>query len=346
MAFHPRIPAWYAVNWWRNLDWRGRMLLLAIVLLGICLAEPHAKLPRRVYDWFFVLDITQSMNVRDTVVHGNSMSRLEFSKRVMRQALRRLPCGSRVALGLFTERSTANIQYPLEVCAHFGALDETIARMDWRMAWAADSYIAHGLYSAVGQAPKLGENMRVAFFSDGHQAPVASARYAPVFEGEPGAVKGLVLGTGLQTAGRIPKLDERDNVTGYWEADDVQRYATFGISELQSVLQMEQQEKGYHGRNAPHGSHPDETSNAHFSALDGANLRKLAKATGLDYMQLDSANDFTAAMTSGKMSVWRSARTDLRPWLVVPAMLLILAFFMPPAFYQFFQQHLLSRKKT
>ncbi len=334
------------MSFWRSLDLRGRLLLLSILLLAICLFEPKADLPSRVYDWFFVVDITQSMNVRDVVIAGNSISRLEMSKQEIRRALRSLPCGSRVSLGLFTERSTANIVYPLEVCAHFGALDETIARIDWRMAWAADSYIANGVYSAIDQAAKLDPEMRVAFFTDGNQAPEISARYTPVFEGEQGRVKGFVFGVGAKSASQIPMLDHHDNVTGYWGADDVQRYATFGISEIQSVLDMEQhQTKGYHGRNAPHGSAPAESTGAHLSALDEFNLQKIAKDTGLNYYSMADKKDYISVITSRDMSVWRSAVSDLRPWLALPALCLILIFYIPAFIYSFVQQHIFIRKK-
>ena len=61
---------WQKLN---KLDWRGRLLLLAIILLTICLFKPHANLPKRVFDWFIVLDITQSMNVRDMAEHNNCL---------------------------------------------------------------------------------------------------------------------------------------------------------------------------------------------------------------------------------------------------------------------------------
>lgn len=329
------------MNWWRQLDLRGRALLLALVLLAASLTGPHARLPSRVYDWFFVLDITQSMNVRDTVMQGKSISRLEYSKLLMRDALRRLPCGSRVALGLFTERDTLNIQHSLEVCAHFGALDATIARMDWRMAWAADSYIAHGIFSAIAQAPALGEHMRVAFFTDGGQAPVIGDQYEPTFSGKKGAVAGAIVGIGSTELAPIPKLDEHDNVEGYWEPEDVQRYASFGLSTLSSIADME----GYHGRNAPHGKNPAAIENAHLSGLDARNLQNLAKTTGLDFVQPASADDLIHVIKDRKMAVWRASDTDLRPWLVLPALLLLVAFFTPPAVYRFLQQ-LFDRKKS
>ncbi len=332
------------MRFWRSLDLRGRGMLFSILLLAVCQFEPKANLPGRVYDWFFVIDITQSMNVRDAVKEGNGFSRLEFSKQQMRQALRRLPCGSRVALGLFTERSTANIMHPLEVCKHFAALDETIARIDWRMAWAADSYVAKGLYSAIDQAERLGPEMRLAFFTDGDQAPAISARYTPVFDGEQGKVKGVIFGVGSDSAGQIPMLDQHDNIVGYWGADDVQRYATFGISEIQSVADMEQQQ-GYHGRNAPHGSAPEASTTAHLSARDEARLQTIAKDTGLVYRQLTANKSDISIVNSRGMSVWRSAISDLRPWLALPALWMILMFFIPTSAYQFFQQHFFSERK-
>lgn len=346
MAIHSRISSWHAMSFWKSLDLSGRILLFSILLLLVCLFKPEANLPSRVYDWFFVIDITQSMNVRDVVSANNSISRLELSKLEIRRVMRSLPCGSRVSLGLFTERSTANIVHPLEICAHFSALDETIARIDWRMAWAADSYVANGIYSAVDQAEKLGPEIRVAFFTDGHQAPDISARYAPIFQGESGRVKGFVFGVGGTSPSQIPKLDHHDNVTGYWQADDVQRYATFGLSEMQSVLEMEQQQtKGYHGRNAPHGDAPEELTGAHLSALNESKLQKIAKDTGLNYYRVSDETDVVSLITSGDMSVWRTAVSDLRPWLALPALWLILLFYMPVFIHTFIQQHFFTRKK-
>ena len=318
-----------------KLDWRGRLLLLAIIFLTICLFKPQANLPKRAFDWFIVLDITQSMNVRDMVEHDKAMSRLAYSKSAIRASLKALPCGSRVAIGLFTERDTTTVTYPMEVCAHFGALNETIAHLDWRMAWAADSFIISGLFSAIAQTPKLNsklsKNMRLAFISDGHQAPPINPDYAPKFDGKVGAVNGGIFGVGGEIPARIPKLDEDDNISGYWELEEVMRYATFGVSKkTQSVLEMENQ----HGRNAPFGSNPAEQTNAHLSALDESNLKALAKVTGLDYLRLGRTSTMADVLTSNKMATWRISKTDLRAWLAIPAMLLVILFFIPNSFLQ------------
>jgi mxaL protein len=304
------------------------------------------KLPKRVYDWLIVIDITQSMNVRDMNVDERSLSRLVFAKESVREALRALPCGSRVALGLFTERNATTITHPLEVCTHFSALDETVARLDWRMAWAADSFISHGLFDAIAKTAKIDDQMRIAFITDGHQAPPGNPDYMPKFEGKTGQVKGLIVGVGGLEPSLIPKLDDKDNITGYWELDDVQRYATFGMARVQSALEMEQQQAdGMHGRNAPHGSSPEEVSHANLSGLDQGNLQRLAIETTLNYVQLDHIDQLTDAFSNIKMAVWRMADTDLRPWLATPAMLLILIFFTPTTFLNQVFQRVMRRKK-
>ncbi|MCB5183673.1 VWA domain-containing protein [Methylobacillus gramineus] len=311
--------------------------------------QPHATLPRRVFDWFFVLDITQSMNVRDYTMDGKSISRLEYSKKAMREALRDLPCGSTVALGMFTERGTQNIVQPLEVCAHFSALDQTINHMDWRMAWAADSFITHGVYSALDLTTKLGKGMHLAFFTDGHQAPPSNPDYLPTYEGKPGDVEGMLVGTGKEELSRIPKLDEHDNIIGYWELEEVMRFATFGMFTSKSVADMESDMEvegdGLNNRNASHGRNPAEDTKANLSGLEEKTLTRIADTTGLTYKRLSTVRTFANDVTSTGMASWRSARTDLRPWLAFPALLLILAFFMPPRFFAFVQQHLRFRKR-
>lgn len=298
-----------------------------------------------VYRWLIVLDITQSMNVRDYQIDKHSISRLAYAKKSIRDALRRLPCGSTVALALFTERNITNIVKPLEICGHFGALDETVAGLDWRMAWAADSFISHGLFDAIAQTKKTDPDMRVLFITDGHQAPPGNPNYMPAFTGKKGEIKGVILGAGNIEKSPIPKLDEQDNITGYWELEEVQRYATFGMARVQSALEMEQQQSDYqHGRNAPHGANPETIANAHLSGLDEVNLQNLAKNTGFEYLKLTTMQDVSSAMADKKMMIWQRADTDLRPILGLCSILLMSLYFMPNVFKQRLFQYVKFRR--
>ena len=316
-----------------RLDANGWLLLIAALILLGCLLKPHMQLPKPVYHWMIVLDITQSMNVRDYKVDANSMSRLAYAKQSIRTALRQMPCGSKVALALFTERNITNIVRPLEVCSHFGALDETVAGLDWRMAWAADSFISHGLIDAIAQTKKIDPNMRVLFITDGQQAPPGNPAYMPAFSGKRGDVKGIVIGAGSLEKSPIPKLDDQNNIIGYWELEDVQRYATFGMARVQSALEMEHQQiENQHGRNAPFGSNPEAITYANLSGLDEVNLQMLAKSTGLEYKALTTTQDIADAMSARNMRIWQKADTDLRPILGFFAVLLLTLYCLPSAY--------------
>lgn len=309
---------------------RGHGLVLAMILLTLCLFNPQLKLPSPVYDWLIVVDITQSMNVRDYSLADKGISRLEFAKQSIREALRALPCGSKVSVAMFTERNTLNIIRPLEVCEHYSGMDQTIAKMDWRMAWAADSFIAHGVYSALELASKLDNKPNVMFLTDGHQAPPANSKYMPSFSGKKGAIKGYVVGLGQLQPSGIPKLDDRNEIAGYWQPEDVQQYGSFGMAETLSVLAMEQRQ---HDRNAGHGPGAEFLANAHLSGMDEKNLQRISKETGLQYFGLENPQQLEGSFNTLSMSTIRSATTDLRPWLAVPVFLLVLGYLISTFIY-------------
>jgi len=199
-------------------DIRFWCLLAAFGVLTLVFAFPTVPAERSVFSYLFIVDITRSMNTVDYESNGSHVSRLEFMKSALREVLRRLPCGSRIGLGLFTEREAAILFQPVEVCGNYSAIDGAIARIDWRMAWAADSNIAQGLYNTI----KLlkGFNSHLVYMTDGQEAPPINSRYQPdfkevtgevdgarilaktqpapepQFEGRPGVVKGLIVGVG------------------------------------------------------------------------------------------------------------------------------------------------------
>jgi len=301
----------------------GHSLLFIFLLMSICLMRPMLSLPTPVYDWLVVVDITQSMNVRDYMRNHQGVSRLEYAKHSIRQAIRELPCGSKVSIAMFTERHALNIVRPVEVCKHYSSIDQTINKMDWRMAWAADSFIAHGIYSAIALASKLKNKPNLIFLTDGHQAPPVNPNYMPTFTGEKAQVKGIILGMGQLEATGIPKLDDRNEIVGYWSEEDVQQYGSFGMAETLSMLAMEQRQ---HDRNAGHGPGAEFLTNAHLSALDEKNLQRIADETGLQYLRLHASSQLKEAMQSFRYSTVRRAEADLRAWLAWPALVLSIVY--------------------
>jgi mxaL protein len=45
-------------------------------------------------------------------------------------------------------------------------------KIDWRIAWAADSHIAKDLYSSIKEISQMKDKPRLIFFTDGQQTPL------------------------------------------------------------------------------------------------------------------------------------------------------------------------------
>lgn len=275
--------------------WRCWSLLLALMLIALCLLQPTLTLQRPVYRYLVVIDITQSMNVQDYYTDGMPRDRLGFVKQSVRQTLAELPCGSEVGLGLFTTQNTQILFDPLEVCGHFAAIDDALEHVDWRTAWAADSFIAHGLFSALEQTAKSDKQVRLVFFSDGQQIP--DGIETPPFPGKPAAVAGLVVGVGSTELSPIPRYDQNNQPIGTWQKGDLDLAP---------------------GTRASGGK----ADGPLLSRLDEHHLSTLAAVTGLGYHRLTTPAALSHALQKPELAVRLKVQTDIRPILAVAAQLL------------------------
>jgi mxaL protein len=259
-------------------------LLSALVLLALAAWNPEVSLDTPVYRYLFVLDITQSMNTRDYRLRGAPTDRLSFAKVGIRRALDDLPCGSAVGLGLFTTQSVELLLEPLQVCRHRAILEDVLDHVDWRMAWAADSHIAQGLYAAIRLTRKRGEDLRLVFFSDGQQTPELSVQ--PAFTGKPGEVHGFIVGTGGLHPVPIPKLDRDNRALGFWQATDlVAPLATTTYAGLPSLERSQSEPK----------------ADLYLSWLHEKELKELSAATGLRYVRLERPEDLSRALRTPEL---------------------------------------------
>ena len=301
----------------RNL--RGRRfqaLALALALVIAALVVPALKVTRAGVAVLAVVDITGSMNVRDYAVDGRPASRLEIAKAALRRLVADLPCGSRVALALFTERKPFLLFEPVEVCAEFAPLDGALAALDWRMAWEGDSRISAGLYRAVEMAAGLGTDLL--FVTDGQETPPLPAGQVPPFEGRPGAVRGLIVGAGAYGLSPIPKFDDRGRESGFYAETDVQQENRFGPPPADAESRA-----GYNPRNAPFGAAAAQGSE-HLSSVREGHLKQLAAVTGLAYAHLDGPGGLDRPLIEAGTPRPLPGRIDPRPALGALALALVL----------------------
>jgi mxaL protein len=200
-----------------NLDVQLVLLLIASVLLFVALGRPTAELERDVYRFVFTFDVTQSMNVSDAALNGAPLTRLEFAKAAVRRTLQQLPCGSQLGLAIFTEHRSFLLFAPVEVCDNYTAISTMLDKIDWRMAWAARSEVAKGLYSSLSLASSLGKETRVIFLTDGHEAPPVHPEFRPQFSAIPGEISGAIIGIGGSNPMPIPRLNNEGKVMGNWK---------------------------------------------------------------------------------------------------------------------------------
>ncbi|MBU2569945.1 MAG: VWA domain-containing protein [Gammaproteobacteria bacterium] len=300
-------------------DYRFWCLAAAVIALALLFIHPSEQRKNPVYDLTFVIDITRSMNVEDYQANDQAVSRLEFVKQSLRELLLKLPCESKVGLGVFTERRSTVLFKPVEVCSGFAEIDAAIAALDWRMAWAADSRIAKGLLNTLEMRRDCGS--RLVFMTDGQEAPPVNPRYRSDFSGVKDSLKGLLVGVGGMEPAPIPKYNSRGEREGFYKADDVPHRSTFGLSNLNP-----EEIEGYNARNAPFGSEAA-AGNEHLSYLHEAYLQQLSAESGLHYHRLTGSQPLVEALQAADMAEQRQVETDVRWRAALAALVLLVAVF-------------------
>jgi mxaL protein len=287
------------MTWHRRLSSKAVRVWLWLTALGLLTAtlfKPVWVLPQSLPRYLMVVDITQSMNARDYHLPGLPPDRLSFAKAAMEAAILALPCGSEVGLGIFTHKHTQLLLEPIEVCHHAPALRAALKGIDWRSAWAADSYIAYGVFDALRIALNLQADL--VFITDGDQIPETARD--PLFFASPGLVGGWLVGVGTPRPVPIPKFDPDGQMIGYWQTTDLPRPA---------------QSARYQTRM------PLEEPALLLSRLDATRLHRLAEVTGLTYLTLNTPQQLTDAVRQSRPGRLRPIAMDLRPWLGLGALL-------------------------
>jgi quinoprotein relay system zinc metallohydrolase 2 len=280
----------------------SRRLWGAMLLLLLALVMPRVPLPRHTIDQIVVFDITQSMDVPDHELDGQSVSRLRFARESVRRALPGLPCGSKLGWAVFAEYRTLLLMAPIEVCANHADLIAALDRIDGSMRWANASEVTKGVFWAMRTARDAAEasavRTQVVFITDGHEAPPLAARTLALFDDlHPGEQPGWLVGVGGDAEQPIPRADALGRQIGLWRADEVV------------------QRPG--------------TSSEHLSALHEAHLEALARQVGFGYARLRQPESLAPVLHDPRAAQRVMVPTDLSAVPVGAALLLLAWIFMP-----------------
>lgn len=321
------------------------LIALAVVSIGCALLNPSYKTKIEGYDLLVVVDVTNSMNVRDYSIHGVPTSRLDFVKIGLKKFLSQLPCTSNVALGIFAERKPFLLFEPINTCSDYYPLSAAIDALNWRMAWEGDSRISAGLFRAIQMSKDIKTDL--IFLSDGHEAPPLPAGGYAGFEGKIGEVKGLIVGVGGYEQAPIPKYDDYGHETGFIGIDEVPHESRFGLPP-----QDAEHREGFNARNAPFGAIAA-TGSEHLSSVKERHLKDLSEQTGFKYFHLDQSSDLFEEYKQIATKNMQSSDYDIRPvsgmigfGLVVIACMLTSIQSLITSVGKIFRQYLSPRRKN
>lgn len=310
MTPEPASAARPGTGWLRRLAW-----LIPALLLVAAAIDPRLPVDGPTWNYMVVIDITQSMNTRDVQVDGQPIARLAAAKEVMRRLLSRMPCGSKIGWGVFTEYRVLALTAPAEVCDNYHDLRGVLSNIDGRMSWAGASEVSKGLFSAIRSAEAIEDQPALLFLTDGHEAPPLHPDHLPKFDGAAGRVAGYLVGLGGDGLSPIPKNDLAGKPLGVWRADEVMQNDTFSQGRGTNDALVDE-----NGRPMPvrPGSGVE-----HLSSLKEDNLRRLSELTGLHYVRLHDTESLARAVLSGETAMVRRT-TRAVGWMIGAGALVIL----------------------
>jgi len=268
------------------------ILLLTVLSITIAVINPSVPIKRDIFNYIFIVDISQSMNTNDMVINNQKISRLDYTKALLHTVLEQLPCKTKVSIGLFAGVSVAATYTPIEICENFSAINSTINNLDWRSSWSGNTRIRESLANLARLIRSFPESAQVIYFTDGEEAPklhVFNTRDLTQFQG---GNDWLLVGIGSNEGAPIPKYDSFNQLIGYWSND------SFALQP--GIAQISESNIGTRYDSIASGE-----SDRYISKLDEKYLTELANEIKGSYVKGDSAASIIDKMKKQKAAPCR-----------------------------------------
>jgi len=284
------------------------LLFLAVLFLLLAIINPSVPITKNIYNYIFIVDISQSMNTPDMSLDAQKISRIEYSKKTLQRLIERLPCKTKVSIGMFAGVSVASTYTPIEVCDNFSSINNTIDHLDWRSTWSGNSRLRESMVTLARLIRSFPESAQVVFFTDGEEAPrlhTFNTRDLSQFQG---GQDWLFVGIGSDEGTAIPKFDSNNQLIGYWSND------SFALQP--GIAQISESNLGTRDNKVASG-----VSDRYLSKLDEDYLKLLAQEIKGNYIKGDSVETILDAMEKQK-AAWRDQSAyELRYFLSLLALI-------------------------
>ncbi len=311
-------------KWQNNLNSEVVLLIAALTMLLIAIAQPSVNMMRVQKNYMFVVDVTQSMNVQDMTWSGKPISRLEYAKQLLKESIKALPCDSQVSLGIFFKTTATLLYTPIETCSNYHLLWDTIDHLDWRMASQGNSNIRIGLLSIASLLVTHDTITQVIFMTDGQEAQPLNVFTKTSLTGWQDKRPWLIVGLGGNKPTPIPKLDTKNAVIGYWSTDAIK---------LNPASNVDEGHNG--GRDNSIATEPYEY---YLSRLDEAYLKEISADIGAQYIKASTSEELIATLNKQPTTMQLQAKFALGWIFALIALSLMITPYIPDIIFSLNKQ--------
>ena len=195
------------------------VMVFALFLCLLAMYNPTLQFKKSITSYMFLVDVSQSMNAEDLVVGDSPITRINYTKMLLKQIIDKSDCGSFFSINIFVADNVANIIEPVEKCNNYDELMDTINKLEWRMAWKGNSRITFGIKSAAKMQDSLNFPSKILFFTDGDEAPKVNAINRVNLDDFNLGEELIFVGVGGDTPVPVKRYNSRNMYVGYWGSD-------------------------------------------------------------------------------------------------------------------------------
>lgn len=206
------------------------LYLAAVVLLLLALIKPDIQLKQEVHNYLLVADVSQSMNAEDEKLNNQSVSRLAYTRQLMKKIVQTSPCGTYFSVGIFASDNVALLITPLEVCKNLDVITDSIEHLEWRMAWKGNSRLSFGVRAAANTFDSLNVPAQMLFFTDGDEAPRVNVTIKQDLSGIQIGSNFAFVGVGGPIKVGVPRFNSANKRVGYWPISDNNNAGAVGVT--------------------------------------------------------------------------------------------------------------------
>ena len=200
-------------------NYENILLALLVLMLALALLKPDIQLKQEVSNYLLLADVSQSMNAEDVKIGNKTVSRMEYTRHLMKRVVETSSCGTYISVGVFAGENVGLLFMPLEVCANYDVITDTIDQLEWRMAWRGNSRLSFGVKSAESIFGYLNAPAQMVFFTDGDEAPKVNAINKLDLSRLQIGKNLLFVGVGGHEAVPIPRYNSRNKLVGFWSTE-------------------------------------------------------------------------------------------------------------------------------